>query len=205
MAKGGQGAISVTYDPEVDALAIDLDSNPVGQLTTRRLTEDHRIDFDRRGHLISLEVLNASRYYDRSLLERLPDPVEWLTLREAAAESGLSTSTLRTQLNTGRLIGVKRGRDWLVAGHELWNYLENRARQGRRPSNAEVIPFRKRHVSERVRSGSAAAQRASGRMMTGRRGATGSRRATTPAATSRRGGQRSKGKPAVGRRRSPRP
>jgi uncharacterized protein YuzE len=122
----------LTYDPEADALAIDLVASPVGRVLTRRLTADHHLDFDSRGRLVGIEVLHASRHYPRTTLERLPNGVEWLTLEEAARESGLAASTLRNQINAQRLPAVKRGRDWLVAGHELWNYMESRSPRGRR-------------------------------------------------------------------------
>lgn len=128
-------AVRVLYDPEADALAIDLVNNPKSRIKTRRLNPDLRLDIDETGRLVGIEVLNASHHYPRKRLEQLPTGVEWLTLAEAAEESGLSTSTLRIQINKGRLPGTKRGRDWLVAGHELWNYLESRAPQGRRSAS----------------------------------------------------------------------
>jgi uncharacterized protein YuzE len=123
------GAVRMTYDPEADAMGVRFRASQ--SIRTKQLAPDHFADFDRRGRLVGLEVLHASRQYPRADLERLASPVELLTLPEAAKESGLSPTTLRGQIRAGRLPGVKRGRDWLVAGHELWNYLESRSPRGR--------------------------------------------------------------------------
>ncbi len=130
----------ITYDPEADALTIHL-AKGRGRVGTKELDADHNADYDSRGRLVALEVLNASRHYKRAALERLPNPVEWLTLAEAAAESGLQADTLRSLINKGRLPAVKRGRDWLVAMHVLWNYLEGREPRGR-PGGAPRKPRR---------------------------------------------------------------
>lgn len=55
----------------------------------------------------------------------------YLSLTEAADESGLSAGTLRVLLNSGRLKGSKRGRDWSVTRAELDTYLDSRAPAGR--------------------------------------------------------------------------
>ena len=44
------------------------------------------------------------------------------TLPEAAAQLGLSPSTLRVQLHKGRLKGRKVGRDWQVSNREIERY-----------------------------------------------------------------------------------
>jgi hypothetical protein len=62
---------------------------------------------------------------------------EWLTLAEAGREAGLSPETLKKQLHAGRLAGAKRGRDWQVTRHALWNYLEQRDTRGRPPASAK--------------------------------------------------------------------
>lgn len=131
--------ILITYDPEADAVAIELGEKPHGRVRTKRLTTDHRADFDARGRLTGIEILNASQHYPRLTLERLPSGAEWLTLTEAAKESGLKAGTLRVQINKGRLPAVKRGRDWLVAGHELWNYLERRTPQRKRSPHTQRL------------------------------------------------------------------
>jgi hypothetical protein len=90
-----------------------------------RLTPDVNVDFDRRGRLIGVEVLNASRHYGRGALESLPTGVEYITLAEAAADEKVPRAELRAALRKGDLQGIRRGRGWLIARHELWNYLEN--------------------------------------------------------------------------------
>lgn len=103
-----------TYDIHADALGIWLTEEPA-QVVTRRLAPDVSVDIDDEGRLLSVEVLDASRYYSRATLEQLPTGKEFLTLAEAAVESGLSPATLRSQLNKGRLDSMKRGCDWLVS------------------------------------------------------------------------------------------
>lgn len=89
------------------------------------------IDVDPNGRVLGIEVLDASTRFDADTLASLRVPEVRLTLAEAAAESGLSPSTLRVQLNSGRLSGKKQGRDWTVTLADLWNHLESRAASGR--------------------------------------------------------------------------
>lgn len=122
--------MKVTYSAAADALSVQL--LPAARTArSEALGPDITADFDDRGRLIALEVLQASHHYPAAALAALAAPVDWLTLAQAAKESGLSTSTLRVQLNAGRLAGKKQGRDWLVARHELWSYLESRDVRGR--------------------------------------------------------------------------
>ena len=120
-----------TYDATVDALAIELAPGARSE-RTERIAPGINIDFDRRRRLISVEVLNASGFYPASDLAALESPEELLTLAEAACESGLSAATLRKQIHNEKLTAIKRGRDWMVARHTLWNYLETRDPRGRR-------------------------------------------------------------------------
>ena len=119
----------LTYSPSADALALQLATGT--EIRTRELAPGVHADFDGRGRLVGVEILDASTHYDRAELEQLAAPVEYLTLAEAAKESQLSPATLKAQIHNRRLPALKRGRDWLVARHELWSYLENRAPQGR--------------------------------------------------------------------------
>ncbi|MFN8650583.1 MAG: DUF2283 domain-containing protein [Gemmatimonadales bacterium] len=82
-------------------------------------------DLDKNGRLLSVEVLNASMFYPRIDLEQCMSPVEWLTLDEAEAESGLPASGLRKELVAGRLSGKREGGDWVIARHDLLNLLED--------------------------------------------------------------------------------
>ena len=50
------------------------------------------------------------------------------------SERGLDPATLRQHIHRGALKAGKRGYDWLVARHELYNYLERREARGRRPA-----------------------------------------------------------------------
>lgn len=50
-----------------------------------------------------------------------------LTLTEAAAQLGLTASTLRVQIRNGKLRARKVGRDWTVSEREVARYaMENR-------------------------------------------------------------------------------
>jgi uncharacterized protein YuzE len=138
----------MTYSPTADALSIRLaeDRRIVG---TKEITTDVFADFDDDGNVIALEFLNASRRYDKAKLEGLAIPVEYLTLAEAAKEGRLAVTTLRNQITARRLAGVKRGRDWLVTRHDLWNYLESRGPQGR-PGKSRRVRLRRKKRPEAV-------------------------------------------------------
>lgn len=114
--------IYLTYDPEVDALAIQL-SHGKGRPISREIAPGIYVDFDSRNRIVALEVLDASHHVPRANLQRLESPEEYLTLREAAKESGLSPTTLRVQIRNGRIKATKKGRDWLIGSTELFNYL----------------------------------------------------------------------------------
>ena len=120
-----------TYDDTVDAMAVEL-APGTKSARTRRIARDVHLDFDSRGRLISLEVLNASAHYDPQELVAMATPEHLLTLAEAGEESGLSAATLRKQIHNGKLHAIRQGRDWMVAEHVLWNYLETRDPRGRR-------------------------------------------------------------------------
>ncbi len=131
-----------TYSPGADTLGIDL--VPGGQAArTIRFSPEVAADFDDTGRLLYVEILGASAWYPKAELEQLDTPVAWLTLAEAAKESGLAAATLRVQLNQGRLEGRKLGRDWQVARHVLWNYLENRDPRGRPATKRKARRSRK--------------------------------------------------------------
>lgn len=125
----------ITYSAAADALSVDL----LEGLTARmvKLAPNVNADFDAEGRLTSIEILGASAWYPKEALDQLASPVVWLTLKEAAVEAAkqgepISPDTLRSQIAKGKLTGEKRGADWVIATHELWNYLERRAPSGRR-------------------------------------------------------------------------
>lgn len=130
----------MTYSPQADALAVEL--TPHGRsVRTQKLAPGINVDWDKEGRLITLEILDASARYPKAELEQLGDAATWLTLAEAEEEGreegGPTAKTLRGLLLKGRIPGRKRGRDWEIAAHDLWNYLESRSaagRPGRRPS-----------------------------------------------------------------------
>lgn len=123
--------IRMRYDVTVDALAIEFQP---GARIARTITSEPgiHVDLDVDGRIVTMELLDASARVPREQLETLPGASEYLTLAEAAEESGLAPATLRVQINRGRLTAVKRGRDWLVDATALFNYLESRDSRGRR-------------------------------------------------------------------------
>jgi hypothetical protein len=56
-----------------------------------------------------------------------------LTLGEAAAISGLSTSHLALLCRTGKVKAVKKGRDWLTTRRAVAAYLADSAKRSKRP------------------------------------------------------------------------
>ncbi len=55
---------------------------------------------------------------------------EYLSTQEASAQFGLSDGQLRRLLISGRVEGLKKGRDWLVAASSVKQYMANRPRPG---------------------------------------------------------------------------
>lgn len=53
-----------------------------------------------------------------------------MTVKEAAAQLGLSPTTLRLQIAKGKLRAIKRGRDWWLTPKEVERY----AQEHRRPA-----------------------------------------------------------------------
>lgn len=132
------------YDPALDTLSITL---AVAGPSSRTATHGREciLDFNRRGALMAVEILNASRHYPAALLRALPlTEEEELTLTEGAAECGLSVETLRAQIRNGRLCAVKRGRDWFVTGRDLFAYEESRSARGRLPASRKAARTRRR-------------------------------------------------------------
>ena len=129
----------MTYSPQADALAIDLLEGKTARM--HQLADNINVDFDAQGRLTSIEILGASAWYPKDQLEQLASPAVFLTLAEAAAEAAaegepISPTTLRVQARNGKLKTEKRGRDLVVARHELWNYLENRSPRGERAAGS---------------------------------------------------------------------
>lgn len=133
----------MTYDAGADVLGIWF-PGPSNQAQTRELAPGIHVDLTPDGRITSIEILDASKRYPRSSLRALDRPVDWMTLAEAARESGLTADTLRRQVLQGRLAAQKRGRDWMVPRHELWNYLETRAPSGRPPASRKGREVRRR-------------------------------------------------------------
>lgn len=151
MARTTAPLARMRYDRAVDALAIELTPEAYSARTVK-VTESVRLDFDKEGRLITIEVLDASFHMDPRALAQLPTGEDLMTLHQAAAESGLAATTLRVQLNAGRLKGEKRGRDWFIDATALMNYLESRSARGRPAASGP-----RREVSSARKSGARAA------------------------------------------------
>lgn len=128
-----------SYDPQVDALTITLIP---GRRSAR--TDEVRpgmlCDVDRAGHLISIEILDASTHFSPASLSHLPLPQVMVTLSEASRSVGLDPATLRQQIKNRRLRATKHHREWWVKPAALKEYLDSRAPQGRRSSRKKVQP-----------------------------------------------------------------
>src|SRR4051812_85963 len=105
--------MKITYDASVDALAIKFVDNP-RSARTDEISEGINFDYNGRGKLVAIEILDASRFAERAALKKLPKTSNELTLQEAAKESKLEAATLRSLINKGRLKARKQGRDWFV-------------------------------------------------------------------------------------------
>lgn len=120
-----------TYDPTVDALTIAF---LVGRKSAR--TEEVEpgmlFDYDKAGHPISLEILDASSHFPAKGLKALPLPEAMVPLSEASRRVGLDAATLRQQIHRKRLRATKYHREWWVDLAALDAYMDSRAPQGRR-------------------------------------------------------------------------
>jgi len=125
----------ITYDEKTDLLVIDLDE-AASAARSAFLAPNSSADLDERGRLIRVVVASASGLYDRAHLRHARANPVWLQLADAAEESGLSHSTLRQLIHSGRIAGRKVGRDWQVARAVLQDYLLSRAPSGR-PAKAK--------------------------------------------------------------------
>lgn len=120
-----------TYDPAVDALTI-LFLPGRRSARTVELGSGMLCDYDRKGHPVAIEILDASRHFPTKELRNLQLPEVMVPLSEASKRAGLDASTLRHQIQRKRLRATKRHREWWVKPDALKDYLDKRAPQGRR-------------------------------------------------------------------------
>lgn len=121
--------MKIEYDDSVDALAISFVDNP-RSARTKEVAEGINLDFNAKGKLVMIEVLDASRFAAPEKLCKFPSPRKDLTLAQASVESELSADTLRSLIHKKRLPATKIGRDWSVTLADLYNYLESRDSRG---------------------------------------------------------------------------
>lgn len=61
--------MKISFDPQVDALYIQLTDEPV-EVTTQRLSEDVAVNYAPDGRIIGIEILDASEHVFSSSPER---------------------------------------------------------------------------------------------------------------------------------------
>jgi uncharacterized protein YuzE len=68
--------VKLNYYPETDSLYIDLSERP--SVESREISEGVVLDYDRDGHLVGIDIDNASRKVElkRLILSKLPAKVE---------------------------------------------------------------------------------------------------------------------------------
>lgn len=121
--------MKISYDDVADVVGFELSPTPASY--TREQGNGVLVGYDEGNRVVSIQVLDASKHFDNETLALLRSPATPLSLAEASKESGLAAATLRVLLNSGRLKGAKRGRDWIVTLAELKTYLASRAPAGR--------------------------------------------------------------------------
>ncbi len=118
--------MKLTYDEDADAVMMSLADAEVEE--TREIAVGVYADYDARGRLIALEILDAGKNYDLSGAE-LDAPNPFLSLAAAGEMYGISPTTLRHQIARGVLKGVKAGRNWVVHHRDLHAYMVERSRK----------------------------------------------------------------------------
>ena len=68
----------------------------------------------------------------------LDQEAPWITITQAAEQSGYAVSTLQWLLRTGRIKGMKPGHDWLTTLDAVMEY-KQQAKRGRPPKPASAI------------------------------------------------------------------
>ena len=129
----------VTYDPDVDALYLELLAPGSMKLVQREVAGGVILDLGPKGELAGLEILTASRYGTPRALARFGRPLPGMLLSEAAAFSGLKAASLRNQILNGRLKASKVGRDWMLDVNDLEAYLAGRDARGRRSATEKPL------------------------------------------------------------------
>jgi uncharacterized protein YuzE len=68
--------MKLNYYPETDSLYIDLSEKPSTE--SREISEGVMLDYDAKGHLVGIDIDNASTKVDlkKLTISRLPGPVE---------------------------------------------------------------------------------------------------------------------------------
>lgn len=72
-----------------------------------------------------------------------------LTLKEAAAQMGITADTLRAQIRRKRLHATKLGRDWLVEAAEVGRYERTSLGRQGRPARGSRVAGRSSSSAER--------------------------------------------------------
>jgi uncharacterized protein YuzE len=123
--------MEICYDREVDALAIEVVVNG-RSAQTEEVFEGINLDFNAKGKLVAIEILDASRFGEEERPPAVPpSPATNFTLAGRRRRASCQLVHLRS-LFRNRLRGKKVGRDWKVELADLYNYLERERTPGKR-------------------------------------------------------------------------
>lgn len=140
----------ISYNADADRLEITLVRGVVPSDSVLAPRGGVRLNFDAT-RLLSVEIATAGERYPATNLAEL-EPSDLLTLAAAARRARLSPATLRNQIRNGKLVAIKRGRDWVVSRAALKTYMEDRAPRGWHPSGPRRRAARRRSSAVSVRS-----------------------------------------------------
>ena len=126
--------MKMTYDPEADILAIDLDMDGARRTGGQELPfGGGYADLAADGTILALEIWDASKKYPKEMLAGLDATGAPMSLAEAAKMAGVTAVALRRACEEGRLQGRKIGRNWTVTGSALAEFVpEIRRIKGKR-------------------------------------------------------------------------
>ena len=116
----------MTYSRTADALMIHLGDNKERTNGASLPGGVGFLDLAADGTVLAIEILDASKHYQRGHLEALGEEETVLSLTDAAAVAGTTPQAMRKACERGRLAGQKVGRDWVVTSTALTEYLNSR-------------------------------------------------------------------------------
>lgn len=125
--------MQITYDPDVDILVVDL-GDLAKSVGAEEIAPGVFLDRDEHDTVLSIEVMNASKRYDKdSLAQHPPNYEEPMALVAAAHMLSTTPQALQKAIVRGRLRGVKVGKTWTTSIAAVTEYINSRSLRGRRP------------------------------------------------------------------------